>query len=50
VCAIYHYTALLGPKFLGLVPYLIPAAWFMMNYPSFVIAERLIPSIGCVGS
>ena len=40
----YHYTNRLGPLFLGLVPYLIPVAWFMMGYPSFVIADRLIPS------
>ena len=40
----YHYTAALGPKFLGLVPYLIPVAWFMMSYPSFIIADRLVPS------
>ena len=40
----YHYTAALVPKFLGLVPYLIPVAWFMMSYPSFVIADRLVPS------
>jgi uncharacterized membrane protein len=40
----YHYTAALGPKFLGLVPYLIPVAWFMMSYPSFVIADRLVPA------
>ena len=40
----YHYTDTLGPLFLGLVPYLIPVAWFMMSYPSFVIADRLIPS------
>lgn len=39
----YHYTDLLGPKFLGLVPLLIPAAWFMMMYPSFVIAIRITP-------
>ena len=39
----YHYTDSLGPLFLGLVPYLIPVAWFMMSYPSFVIADRLIP-------
>ncbi len=38
----YHYTDLLGPKFLGLVPYLIPVAWFMMSYQSFVIADRLV--------
>jgi len=40
----YHYTDKLGPKFLGLVPYLIPVAWFMMTYPSFVIARRLAPA------
>lgn len=39
----YHYTDLLGPKFLGMVPYLIPLAWFMVSYPSFVIADRLVP-------
>ena len=38
----YHYTDTLGPRFLGLVPYLIPLAWFMMVYPSLIIAERLI--------
>jgi uncharacterized membrane protein len=42
----YHYTDKLGPKFLGLVPYMIPVAWFMMSYPSFVIAEWLVPSRG----
>ncbi len=41
----YHYTDKLGPKFLGLVPYLIPIAWFMMSYPSFVIADWLVPSV-----
>jgi putative membrane protein len=40
----YHYTDQLGPKFLGLVPYLISLAWFMMSYPSFVIADQLKPS------
>jgi len=40
----YHYTDQLGLKFLDLVPYLIPVAWFMMSYPSFVIADRLVPS------
>jgi uncharacterized membrane protein len=39
----YHYTTRLGPLFLGLVPYLIAVAWFMMMYPSFVIADWLIP-------
>ena len=36
----YHYTDRLGIKFLGLVPYLIPAAWFMMMYPSLVISAQ----------
>jgi putative membrane protein len=40
----YHYTDTLGAKFLGLVPYLIPVAWFMMSYPSYVIADRLVPN------
>ena len=40
----YHYTSELGPKFLGLVPYLIPVAWFMMSYPFFVIADRPVSS------
>jgi uncharacterized membrane protein len=41
----YHYTEKLGLKFLGLVPYIIPAAWFMMMYPSLVIAERVAPQL-----
>jgi uncharacterized membrane protein len=38
----YHYTDRLGVKFLDLVPLLIPVAWFMMTYPSYVIATRVI--------
>ena len=34
----YHYTDYLGGK-LGDVPLLIPLAWFMMIYPSYVIAN-----------
>jgi carotene biosynthesis associated membrane protein len=41
----YHYTDKLGPKFLGLVPLLIPVAWFMMTYPSYILARYLVPSI-----
>lgn len=41
----YHYTDLLGPKFLGLVPYIIPLAWFMMIYASFLIARSLTPKL-----
>lgn len=40
----YHYTDKLGARFLGLVPYLIPLAWFMMTYPSYIIASRLMPA------
>lgn len=42
----YHYTDRLGVKFLGLVPLMIPVAWFMMSYLSFVIADRLAPRAG----
>ena len=34
----YHYTDVLGMK-LGNVPLLIPLAWFMMIYPSYVLAN-----------
>lgn len=37
----YHYTDRLGVKVFGLVPLLIPIAWFMMVYPSHVLVERL---------
>ena len=36
----YFYTDVLGPK-LGHVPFLIPLAWFMMIYPSYVIATLI---------
>ena len=36
----YHYTDALGPK-LGHVPFLIPIAWFMMIYPSYIIANLI---------
>ncbi len=36
----YHYTDYLGGK-LGDVPLLIPLAWFMMIYPSYVIANLI---------
>jgi putative membrane protein len=41
----YHYTDKLGYKFLGLVPLLIPVAWFMMTYPSLVISRMLTPAL-----
>ncbi len=37
----YKYTDLLGPKFLGHVPYLIPPSWMMMLYPAMVISHAL---------
>ena len=37
----YHYTDYLGAK-LGHVPLLIPLAWFMMVYPSYVIANLMV--------
>lgn len=39
----YYYSHKLGPLFLGLVPYAIPMAWFMMIYPSLIIAEHVSP-------
>ncbi len=41
----YYYTNKLGLKFLGLVPLLIPVAWFMMTYPSYMIARAIIPPV-----
>lgn len=40
----YHYTEKLGPRLLG-VPFLIPLAWFLMAYPSYLFAEALIPRL-----
>ncbi len=40
----YHYGAKLGPK-LGSVPVLIPLAWFMMIYPSWIVARALLRSV-----
>lgn len=40
----YHYSDLLGPK-LGHVPVVIPLAWFMMIYPSWMVAGALLKSV-----
>jgi len=37
----YEYTSLLGYKVANLVPALIPLSWFMMAFPSYVLARRL---------
>jgi putative membrane protein len=39
----YYYTSVLGPRLLGLVPYSVPVVWFTIAYPSYVIAEWLVP-------
>jgi uncharacterized membrane protein len=44
----YYYTDLLGPKFQGLVPVVIPLAWFMMMYSSYALANALV--CGCGGA
>jgi len=36
----YHYSDVLGPR-LGHVPLLIPLAWFMMIYPSYLLANLI---------
>jgi len=38
----YAYTERLGVKVLGLVPLIIPVAWFMMSYPAFIITSRVV--------
>lgn len=40
----YHYSNLLGAK-LGHVPVIIPLAWFMMIYPSWMVAKALVSGI-----
>ncbi len=47
----YRYTGALGPG-LGGVPLLIPLAWFMMIYPSYMVANLIVDRrvIGSPGS
>lgn len=35
----YYYTDVLGPKLFGEVPLVIPLTWFLMMYPSYIIAN-----------
>jgi uncharacterized membrane protein len=37
----YHYTPALG-LWLGSVPVLIPLAWFMLIYPSYIVANLIV--------
>ncbi len=38
----YTYSDTLGPTLLG-VPFLVPLAWLMMAWPSWLLAHRLVP-------
>lgn len=38
----YGYNDNLGPTLLG-VPFLVPLAWLMMTWPSWLLARRLVP-------
>jgi putative membrane protein len=40
----YHYGDMLGPK-LGPVPVIIPLAWFMMIYPSWMVARAMLNGV-----
>ena len=40
----YHYSDMLGAK-LGHVPVLIPLAWFMMIYPSWMVARAILRGV-----
>ena len=37
----YHYTDVLGWKIGGRIPALIPFAWYMMFYPSYIVANLI---------
>lgn len=40
----YYYTDMLGPKLMGRIPVIIPFAWYMMFYPSYVVTNILAES------
>ncbi len=44
----YHYTPKLGFRVFGLVPVLIPLAWFVMVYPGWAMARRIVPKRGAL--
>lgn len=45
----YSYTPLLGAKWFGLVPLVIPLSWFFMALPSYALALRALPSPEAAG-
>ena len=44
VYGFYHYSNMLGSK-LGHVPIIIPLAWFMMIYPSWLVARTILEGL-----
>ncbi len=44
----YSYTSLLGVKWLGLVPALIPLSWFLMAVPSYGLAQWAMAGRGAI--
>jgi uncharacterized membrane protein len=42
----YEYTALLGARIGGRVPWVIPLSWFLMALPSWVLARTTFPGAG----
>jgi putative membrane protein len=45
----YSYTSLLGPKWFGLVPLLIPLSWFTMSWACWVIARQRSSGVAAIG-
>jgi uncharacterized membrane protein len=45
----YGYTQLLGAKWFGLVPLVIPLSWFFMALPSYALALRALPAPEAAG-
>ncbi|HEV3049833.1 MAG TPA: carotenoid biosynthesis protein [Longimicrobium sp.] len=45
----YSYTPLLGAKWFGLVPLVIPLSWFFMALPSYALALRALPAPEAAG-
>jgi putative membrane protein len=44
----YAYTGLLGPKWFGLVPLVIPLSWFTMSWACWVITRRRVSGLAAI--
>jgi uncharacterized membrane protein len=44
----YSYTSLLGPKWFGLVPLLIPLSWFTVSWAAWLIARERVSGIAAI--